>query len=189
MRDIMKNEPTNHEFEDVSALIRKEEEEALAFFRMRDFRKRVETRLEEEAGGKRSSILSRTRAVPVAATALVAIVAGIFFLLLEYHGARTRPEFRALASALGRLPGFSHPPELERTMPREKIGTSRLAESVRLVLVSTEKIKRDAEQEFSVPAGPVKVPHLSLDQKMEILFKERAIERALLLFKGDSKEV
>jgi hypothetical protein len=189
MRDTMKNEQTNHDFENISALIRKEEEEALAFFRMRDFRKRVETRLEEEASGKRPSILSRKRAVPVAATVLVAIMAGIFFLLLEHPGAGPPPEFRALASALGRLPGFSHPPELKWTMPREKTGTSRLAKSVRLVLVSTEKIKRDAEREVSVPAGPVKVPHLSLDQKMEILFKERAIERALLLFKGDSKEV
>ncbi len=185
----MKNEQTNHDFETISALIRKEEEDGLAFFRMRNFRDRVETRLKEQAGGKRPLIFPRARAVSVVATVLAVMIIGVLFSLLKHPGAGPPPEFRSLASALGRLPGFSQPPGLDWTMPRGQTGTSQLAESVREVLVSAEKIKRDAEQEVTIPAGPVKVPRLSLDQKMEILFKERAIERALLLFKGNSKEV
>ncbi|MFZ2054726.1 MAG: hypothetical protein WAU81_11065 [Candidatus Aminicenantales bacterium] len=185
----MKNDLTDHDFGDISALIRQEEEDGLAFFRTRNFRDRVETHLKGEAGGKKPPILSQVRAVPVLATVLVLIMAGIFFSILKRPGAGPPPEFKALASALGQLPGFSYRPRENATAPLGQTETSRLAESVRRVLVSAEKIKRREEQGISIPAGPVKVPRLSLDQKMEILFKERAIERALLLFKYDSKEV
>jgi hypothetical protein len=56
-------------------------------------------------------------------------------------------------------------------------------------LVKADQVKRKEEESISVPAGKGKVPRLSLDQKMEILFQEKAIERALLLFRDDSKEV
>jgi len=185
----MKNKLTDHDFKDISALIRQEEEDALAFFRTRDFRDRVETRLKEAAGGKRPPIHSQIRAVPVLAAFLVLIIAGIFFSILKRPGAGPPPEFRALASALGQLPGFSHPPGWEWTASPGQTGSSRLAESVQEALVRAGQLKREEEDRISIPAGAGRVPRLSLEQKMEILFKEKAIERVLSQFKYDSKEV
>jgi len=185
----MKNKPTDYDFEDISGLIRKEEEDALAFFRMRNFQNRLETRLKEQAGGKKPPVFFRRRAVPFLATVLVLIMAGVFIFILEHPGAGPPSEFEALASALGQLPGFSHPPGREWAVPTGQTGTSRLADSIRQALVTAEQIKKEGEQRISIPAGTGKVPRLSPDQRMEILFKERAIERALLLIKDDSKEV
>ena len=184
----MKNDLINPGFEEISVLIRQEEEDALAFFRTRNFKDRLETRLQETASDKKQAVLIRRMAVPVLAAVVVLIMVGILFFILKRPGAGPPPEFKALASALRQLPGFSHPPGWEWTAAPGQTGTSRLAESVRLVLVSAEKIKRKGEQGISIPAGTGKVPRLSLDQKMELLFKERVIERALLLFKDDSKE-
>lgn len=185
----MKDELADHDFEGVSALIKEEEEDALAFFRTRNFKHRLEMRLQETAGGKKQAILIQQMAVPVLAAVLVLIVAGIFLFVLKHPEAGPPREFKALASALAQLPGFSHSPGLEWTAAPEKGGTFLLAESVRQVLVKVDQVKRKEEESISVPAGRGKVPRLSLDQKMEILFQEKAIERALLLFRDDSKEV
>jgi hypothetical protein len=185
----MKNDNKDLDQEILSALIRQEEEDALAFFRSKNFRDGVERRLKERVGGKKPAIRSQIRFVPVLTGVLIVAIAGILLLIQRGPGTAPPPEFKALASALGQLPGFSHPPGQGWTVPQGQTGTSRLAESVRRTLVTAEQTKRDEEQHISIPAGTGKVPRLSLDQKMEILFKERAIERALLLFKGDSKEV
>jgi hypothetical protein len=119
----------------------------------------------------------------------VAIAAGTYFLLTKRPAPEPAPEFRALASALSQLPGFSHPSGRVWTGQAGQTGTSRLAESVRLVLVSAEQAKKEEEKRVSIPEGTGKAPRLSPDQRMEILFKDRAIERALELIKKDSKEV
>lgn len=185
----MKDELTDQAFEEVSALIKEEEENALAFFRSRNFKSRLETRLQETAGKKERGVLIRRLAAPAPAAALVLIIAGVFLFILRRPEAGPPPEFKALTFALAQLPGFSHSPEPEWTASPEKTGTSRLAESVGQALVRADQAKRKAEESISVPAEKGKVPRLSLDQKMEILFQERAIERALLLFRNDSKEV
>ncbi len=185
----MKTDLTDHDFKEISALIREEEENALASFRMRNFLDRAAIRLREDAAGEKLPVFSRRRVVPGLAAILVLAVAGAFLFIMKRPAPGPPPEFRALASALGQLPGFSHPPRREWTGPSGQARASRLAESVWLVLVSAEKTKRQAEQGIPIPAGPTKVPRLSLDQKMEILFKEKTIERALLVFKKDSKEI
>jgi hypothetical protein len=182
----MKNKkPTDDDFEGISALVRKEEEDALAFFRTRNFRGRVMTSLETD---KKQADLSRRMAFPALTAVLILIVAGVVALVLNRPGRGPAPEFRSLATALAQLPGFSPSQERERGTPSGQAGISRLAESVGQVLTSAEKIKGQEEQEISIPAGPLRVPRLSLDQKMEILFKEKTIERVLLMFKDNSKE-
>jgi hypothetical protein len=185
----MKDELKDHDFEGVSALIKEEEENALDYFRSRNFKSRLETHLQETASGKKQAVFNRRLAAPALAAALVLIIAGTFLFILRRLGPGTRPEFKTLTLALAQLPGFSHTPLSEGTVSPEKAGTSRLAESVGQALVRADQAKRKAEESFSVPAEKSKVPRLSLDQKMEILFQERAIERALLLFRNDSKEV
>jgi hypothetical protein len=185
----MNKDIKDHDLETISALIQQEEEDALEFFRSRNFRGGIERRLKEAAGRRKPTIHLQRRPVPLLTGVLVVALIGILFLILKGPGPAPPPEFEALAFALGQLPGFSPHPGREWTAPQGQTGTSRLAESVQLVLVSAAKIKKQQEQRISIPAGPVKVPRLSLDQKMEILFKEKAIERALLLFKADSKEV
>lgn len=185
----MKDELAEQDFEGVSALIKKEEEEALALFRAGDFRHRLETRLRESARDERRADLARRMALPAAAAALALIAVGIFFFALKRPGAGPPPEFRALASALAQLPGFSPSLELEGTISAEKTGTSRLAESVGQALARAAQTKEKVEENISVPAEKSRVPRLSLEQKMEILFQERAIERALLLIRNESKEV
>jgi hypothetical protein len=185
----MKDEPAGPDFERVSALIEKEEEDGLAFFRARDFRQGIERRLEAAAGRNARASLLRTRAVPVLAAVLVAVLAGASFFLLRRPAARRAPEFKTLASALAQLPGLSPSPGWEPPVPAEKAGTFRVAEAVRQALVKAEQSKREEGKSFSVPMDKGEVPRLSLDEKMEILFQEKVIERALLLFSTDSKEV
>jgi hypothetical protein len=189
MRGMMKNRWMDDDFEDVSILIRKEEEEALGFFRTRKFRDKVKEGLKKEAPQGIPPVPFRRTAVPVLVVALVVIMAVIFLFVLNRPGTGRRPEFSALASALGRLPGFSRPPGWEWTMDPGRTGTSWLAESVRRILVLAEETKRKEDRTAPIPAETGRIPRLSIDRKMEILFKEKAIERALLLFKGDSKEV
>jgi hypothetical protein len=184
----MKDEPAGPDFERVSALIEKEEEDGLAFFRARDFRQGIERRL-EAVGRKEATSLLRTRAVPVLAIVLVAVLAGAYFLLVRRPAAAPAPEFKTLASALAQLPGLSPSPGWELPVPAEKAGTFGVAESVRQALVRAEQSKSEEGKSFSVPMDKGEVPRLSLDEKMEILFQEKVIERALLLFSTDSKEV
>jgi hypothetical protein len=185
----MKGSHNDQGLESIAALIRQEEEEALAFYRSGNFREGLERRLEEGADGYQPDFPSRPRLVPVLTGILAVAVAGILLLVLKGPRTAPPPEFKALASALGRLPGFSNLPRRDGMEFQGPTKTSRFADSVRRTLASAEEAKREKEQELAVPAGPIKVPRLSLDQKMEILFKERAIERALLLFKESSKEV
>jgi hypothetical protein len=186
----MKNNNKDQGPESIAVLIRQEEEAALAFFRARHFRERIERRLKEEAGGKRPESRPRTWLIPALTGALLAFIAVILLFIYKDPGsAPSPPEFEALASALGRLPGLSNIPGRGWTEPQGQTGSSRLADCVRRALAAGEKIKRDEEQKISIPAGSGNVPRLSPDQRMEILFKERAIERALLLFKDGSKEV
>jgi hypothetical protein len=185
----MKDELKDHDFEGVSTLIREEEENALAFFRSRDFKSRLERRLQETASYKKRAVLSRRLAAPALIAALVLAIAGISLFILRRPQAGPSPEFKALSFALARLPGFSPHPEPEWPAFPEKTGTSRLAESVEQTLVRADEIKRKVEESLSVPTEKGKVPRLSLEQKMEILFQEKVIERTLRLFNNDSKEV
>ncbi len=185
----MKNKLTDRNFEDISALIREEEEEGLAVFRTRDFRGTLESRLEEAANGRWAHPYRRTWAMPALAGILIFIVAGIVFLILRQPEPVPPPELKALAHALGQLPGFSHTPRREWTGPSGRAETSGLAASVQQVLISAGQVKRGEEQRLRTTDGAGKIPRLSIDQKMEILFKERAIERALLLHKINSREV
>ena len=185
----MKDELTDHAFEGVSTLIKEEEENALAFFRSRNFKSGLETRLQETAGNKKRGVLIRRLAAPALPAALVLIIAGLILFILKRPEAGPRPEFKALTFAVAQLPGFSHSLEPEWTVSPEKTGTSRLAESVGQALVRADQAKRKVEESISVPTEKGKAPRLSLDQKIEILFQEKAIERALLLFRNDSKEV
>jgi hypothetical protein len=185
----MKDELTDHAFERVSALIKEEEENALTFFRSRNFKSKLETRLQETAGNKKRVSFIRRLAAPALGAALVLIIAGVYLFILRRPEAGPRPEFKALTFAVAQLPRFSPSPEPEWTASPEKTGTSRLAESVGQALVRAGQAKKKVEESISVPPEKGKVPRLSLDQKMEILFQEKAIERALLLFRNDSKEV
>jgi len=51
--------------------------------------------------------------------------------------------------------------------------------------------RRKKEEEHETPLRPdgLRVPILSLKKKMEILYKDKVIERALVLLIGKSKEV
>jgi hypothetical protein len=185
----MKRNLIDPDFERVSALIKKEEEDALAFFRARDFQQGVERRLRAAAAREARTWPLRKRTGPVLAAVLVAALAGATFFLLRRPAARPAPEFKTLASALAQLPGLSPSPGRELPAPAEKAGSFRLAESVGQALVRAGQSKREEGQSFSVPMEKGEVPHLSLDEKMEILFQEKVIERALLLISTDSKEV
>ncbi len=55
----MKDKLADHDFEGVSALIKQEEEDALAVFRTRNFKHRMEMRLQEIAGGQKQAFLIR----------------------------------------------------------------------------------------------------------------------------------
>lgn len=55
-------------------------------------------------------------------------------------------------------------------------------------LASVERRKEEEDRETPLRADRPRVPVLNLKQKMEILYKDKVIERALVLLIGKSKE-
>lgn len=187
----MENKAANREFEEISAVIRSEEEAALAVFRSRNFRDRVMTEWRETRKGGLPAPKFRRIAVWASASALLVVVAAAVLLVLRTPAPEQRPDFHALASVIGWLPGGA---SLSRDEPigppaSGRLEISSLAEFIRSGLAVVETIKREEEERASPSGEPAGVSRLSLYQKMEILFKDKVIERALLLLKDPSKEV
>jgi len=185
----MSHKPLDPDFQEISALLKKEEDEALAFFRKRNFRARLEVGLQETAAVKWPAAFFRRFAGPVLTTVLVLVLAGTVILVRKHRAPGPAPGFETLASALSPLPGFTPSLAKESAAMTGPAGTFELADLIGQALASAEKIKMEEEKRISVPTGTGKVPRLSPGRRMEILFKEKVIERALRLATDDSKEV
>ena len=169
----------------VRSLIRRETEDGLRRFRSGDFETRLKSGL-QAFPERRRRLMSLTRPswAPALGLTFAAVVIGAAVLWFI----RTSPSPSAgLSPALYGLPGFRtldmvSPPDTgadEIPAPAESVFSRALAAAA-------------AASENGVPEMPSPrniVPRYDLEQKMEILFGERTIERALELFRYKFKEV
>lgn len=178
------------EFEEIAALVREEKDAALAAFRRGDFQSRVMGRWPN--GGRRTAGPKIRSAVVVAAAVAVLVMAAAFFFLVRQTAVPgRRPGFQMLASALSALPGGATLSREETMIPAvpDLPGSSALAEFLRSVLAAAQGTARETGAPGSQSGGAAPAGRTTLYRKMEILFKDRVIERTLLSLKDPSKEV
>jgi hypothetical protein len=175
-------------FEDIAGLIREDKERALERFRKGDFDQKIRARIAAVSAGERRP-LGRRLLGPVSVVRLFMGAAGALLLLSRRRTTAPLGGPGRMMTVLGGLPGISELALPKEAPPPATMPTSGTAQAVRTVLALATREKEAEERMVEVPAGRPKVPRLSLEKKMEILFKDRAIERVLISICKKSEEV
>jgi hypothetical protein len=175
-------------FEEIGRLIQNDVDEALRVFRSRDFGKRLRARIATDERPEKAKSLLRRIAVPAAAAALLAVFAALFLLYVPRPPARDPVHPRLFTAVLRQLPSFSRPAAESPSGPAGEAGMSGAGGRFQSALASAERWKEEEARETPSRADRPRVPVLSLKKKMEILYRDRVIERALALMLGKSKE-
>jgi hypothetical protein len=180
--------------DEFQTLIREDQDRALATFRTENFEARVRARIADTAEEPRRrpfalpSIPARGVAMALVIVAAVAAVA-IVFWPRRPSPLLTAGDVRALWTALDGSPGvkiLSAPGTSEAARPGRH---SELPSSFERTL-SLLRAQRQARGNEAAPGLAEKpVPHLSFRDKVRILYRDKVIERALLLAIEKSKEV
>jgi hypothetical protein len=184
-------EPREDELE---TLIREDENKALAVFRIGDFEAKVRARIAETGGEpRRRPFFMQSIPVPAVAMALVIVAAvaaaAIMFWPRQPSPLLTANDVRALWTALDGSPGvrvLSEPGTLATVEPGRQSESPSSFERA-LSLLRAQRQTRENEAASGLAEKPV--PHLSFRDKVRILFRDKVIERALLLAIEKSKEV
>ena len=176
------------DFEEIDRLIQSEVDEALRAFRSWDFVKRLRTRIAADDRPVRAESFLKKAAIPAAATLLLAVSAALFLLDVHRSSGPGPIDPRTFAAVLSQLPSFSRPASVSPPGPAEEAGMFKAGGGFESALASAERRKAKEEGETSVRAGTPRVPALSMKERMEILFRDRVIERALALLTDKSKE-
>ena len=175
-----------NDLEEIDRLIRNEVGAALVEFRGGDFEARVRRRLaaEERPSRKKTPLLVKS-AVPAMAAVLLAVLAGVIAIVAP---GRAPIDAGLIATVLRELPPFapaaSDPsagrPPAEETEP----GGGAIA---RALGSAGSRPEGGAGEAGSGDTAP-KAPQLTMKKRMEILFKDKVIERVLLSCAPRSKE-
>jgi hypothetical protein len=182
-------EPNDPEFEAIARLIQEEEKAALEEFRRRDFRRRVKARIGEVAEKAQPRFFSWKLAIPAGAAALVLIAAGVVLFNRRPPVLDVGEEPGSFLAGLRGLPGLA---ELATGQGIPGSGGEEIVAPprwIRDVLVQAQQDQAIKREKAVLRPGLLKVPRLSMERKMTILFKEKAIERVLILVRKKSEEV
>jgi len=177
------------DFGEIRRLVSAETAEALRRFRAGDFEAKLRSRIaagERVTGGSPKGFLGlRPLAVRAAAAVFVLLLAGGAFLVFRRGPQEGGGETAMFVKAVGMLPGLE---SVTAGLPHET-GPAPAAGSPMARVLGRAYEERKAEEEGLSPAAGPAAPHLSLMKKMEILFKDRALERVLLSIHEKFKEV
>ncbi|HUT08148.1 MAG TPA: hypothetical protein VMY15_04825 [Candidatus Latescibacteria bacterium] len=183
--DIETNDP---EFEEIARLIQEEEKAALEIFRRRDFRREVKARIGGSPTKSRPRVLLRRLPVPAGAAVLLLIAAWAFFFNPHPPVPNTGGDSGSFVAGVEGLPGLAELAS-RKGHPRPGDGESQGApQSIRDVLALAQQVRTDEGENAPPGSGNLQVPRLSLEKKMMILFKDRVIERVLVLIRKKSEE-
>lgn len=178
----------DQDFEDIAQLIREDEEQALRIFRQRNFDKKIRARI-AGASKRNRSFFGQWTVVSASVAGLLLIALGSIFLFTRRSSSGSQGGPAPMAVVLKDLPGISDLITPRGTISAEAIDAFGPARTFRVILAMVTQRIRDEERKATVPTGHVSVPRLSLEKKMEILFKDRAIERVLVRMIKKSEEV
>ncbi len=178
----------DQEFSEIFRLIREEEDRALEIFRQRNFDKRIRARI-AGASKRNRSFFGQWTVVSASVAALLLIAAGTILMVTRRPSPRPQDGPGPMAVVLGDLPGISDLVMAREAFPREATDALGPARAFRTVLATSTEQKEKEERKATTPTGKLRVPRLSLEKKMEILFKDKAIEQVLVRIFRKSEEV
>lgn len=179
---------SDQEFHQVARLIREDEERALEIFRQRNFQQSLRARIAADSPTKRG-FFGQRMTIPATIAALVLIAGGTVLMVTRRPSSSPQRGPGPIAEILNDLPGITDFVMPKETIPAGATDTFGPARTFRVVLAMVTQRIRDEERKATAPTGHRSVPRLSLEKKMEILFKDRAIERVLVRMFRKSEEV
>ena len=182
----MNKKMDDRDFDEIGRLIQYDVDKALRVFRSGDFGKRLRARI--AADGRAVKAKSCLRRIAVPSTALLAVSAALFLLNVHRSPAPWPVHPRFFAAVLSQLPAFSRSAAEAPSGPAGEVGMSEAGGGFQGALASAERRKKEEERETPLRAEGLRVPVLSLKKKMEILYRDKVIERALVVLIGKSKE-
>lgn len=190
----MKNDLKEPWEDELQTLIREDQDRALATFRTGNFEARVRARIAETTKEpRRRPFALPSIPAPAVAIALVIVaavaVAAIMFWPKRPSPLLTADDVRALWTALDGSPGvkvLSGPGISDAARPGRQ---SEPPSSFERTLSRLQAQRQIRENEAASGLAEKPVPHLSFRDKVKILYRDKVIERALLLAIEKSKEV
>jgi len=176
------------EFEEIERLIRTEIGEALKVSRSPERETRLRKRIDQETMAVRAKSTVERLALPAAASLILAVSAVLVFLVIHRRPAPAPVDSSLFAEVLGRFPSLSGPVAGPPSGPGGEELLSEAGGGFEKALVWAERRKEEDERGTPVRSGKMAAPALSMKERMEILFKDKVIERTLTLLAVKSKE-
>jgi hypothetical protein len=167
------------DLETVDRLVRTEIEEGLATFRADGAEARLRTRIAAGPGPVRRRPLA-SMAVPILLATSAAVIA---FLLVTLPPDRRPIDARDFMTVLLRSPALARPSAEASQGPMSRDGGGGFERAL-----AAARSSGGTERSSETGAGPAKAPSLSLSERMRILYKDKVIERALMLLINKTKE-
>jgi hypothetical protein len=175
-------------FEEIGKLISEDKERALRSFRQGRFEQKVRSGIAVGVERKRSRS-GRKAAVLASVASLILVAAGAVLFLFRRSNPIPQGGPGPMMAVLEELPGISDLVMPRETFPAEATDALGPAQAFRIVLTTSTQQKEEEERRVSAPTENLIAPRLSLEKKMEILFKDKAIERVLVRIFKKSEEV
>jgi len=176
------------EFKDITELIREDKEQALQSLRQGNFEQKIRSRV-AALPIREHGFFEHQMVVPASIAALFLVAAGAVLLFSRRPTTVPQSGPSPMTVILRELPGISDLATPRESLPAGAPHAFGVARAVRTVLALATQQKEEEERKSFVPGSFPKVPHLSLEKKMEILFKEKPIERVLVSILRKSEEV
>jgi hypothetical protein len=179
------------DLEKIDLLIRTEVDQALEKFRAGDFEGRVRRRIAAEPRPARGITALAKIAVPVAAVIVLAVSAAVYIFNSSRSPLPAPIDPGDFAAVLSRLPSFTRPSSELPSRPAEGAVLSEAGRAFAGVLSSAgdaEQGEQGAAEGSPVRPAPPRAAPLTMRERMEILFRDKVIERVLLACAHRSKE-
>ncbi|MGZ5453935.1 MAG: hypothetical protein ACXW2R_07015 [Candidatus Aminicenantales bacterium] len=176
------------DFEEIERLIRTEIGEALNVSRSPEREARLRKRIDLETKAARAKSTVERLVLPAAASLILAVFAVLVFVVILRPPAPAPVDSGLFAEVLGRFLSLSGP---AARPPSGLGGEERMSEAgggFERALALAERRKAEDERGTPVRPGKPAAPALSMKERMEILFKDKVIERALTALAAKSKE-
>jgi len=180
------------DLEKIDRLVHAEVVQALEKFRAGDFEGRVYRRIAAEPRPAKGIMFPAKIAVLVAAVLVLAISAAVTIFNPSRSPLPVPIDPGDFAAVLSRLPSFSRPASELPSRPAAEAFLSEAGRAFTSVLASAggaEQAEQGAEEGHAVRPAPPRPAPLTMRKRMEILFRDKVIERVLLSCAHRTKEV
>ena len=176
------------DFEEVRHLLHDEIDEAIVIFRSRDSEKRLRSRISADDRPVGRKPLLMKIAVPAGAVLLLVMTLTIVLLVTDRSPAPGPTESGLFAAVLGQFPSLSRTAAGPVPDSSQRGWISGASRGFERAIASAGRLEEKEEGRPVTRTGNLRVPTLSMKERMEILFKDKVIEHALMSLAAKSKE-